>query len=304
MIDCSVIIPSYNANETLPHVISSIKKQISKYTIETIVIDDFSEPPIYLLDHSLPNLKTHRNSMNQGLSFTRNKGAEIANGKVLVFIDSDCEIKDNISLQMLIKPILEDDIDVTLGIVSAKSNDFWGEYQRETYKKRAKSDIKQQSTAFFAIKKSSFEKLGGYNVSFTQYGFEDQDFILRAIALNLKILLLQHAITFHLDNLLLNNICQKMFKSGKFSSNVMFQNHQQYYLETLYGKIDAKHTYLGKVLSKFPINVSRMAKLLDTYFLSSNRFFRLKSFLVKLLSAIAYAKGTSCETDFIMIKKQ
>ncbi len=87
----SVIIPSYNAEKFITEAIESVLNQTYK-NIEIIIINDgstdSSEEAInkYLgLDDRIKYYK----QVNQGVSATRNRGIELAQGEVLAFIDSD-----------------------------------------------------------------------------------------------------------------------------------------------------------------------------------------------------------------------
>ncbi|MHC5373445.1 glycosyltransferase family 2 protein [Enterococcus sp. LJL120] len=85
----SVIVPVYNAEKFIDQCVSSILNN-SFSDFELILIDDGST------DNSLKLLKKVHDSRiiilhheNHGVSYTRNRGIEVANGEYLVFIDSD-----------------------------------------------------------------------------------------------------------------------------------------------------------------------------------------------------------------------
>lgn len=91
MIGVSVIVPAYNAENTIKETIDSILNQsnINKYNIEVIVVDDGST------DHTLHICETFGDKLilirqdNKGVSFARNKAASIAKYEWLAFLDSD-----------------------------------------------------------------------------------------------------------------------------------------------------------------------------------------------------------------------
>lgn len=98
----SVVIPVYNTENYLKECLNSIMNQTLD-EIEIICINDGSK------DNSLELLleaasKDHRISVytqkNSGLSVTRNRGAELANGKYIYFMDSD-DILDKNALYKL-----------------------------------------------------------------------------------------------------------------------------------------------------------------------------------------------------------
>ena len=83
----SVIIPAYNAENTINKCIDSIICQ--SYTpIEIIVVNDGSTDSTLSVLQDYSNLKII-NKKNGGASSARNVGIEAANGKYIMFIDSD-----------------------------------------------------------------------------------------------------------------------------------------------------------------------------------------------------------------------
>ena len=87
----SVIIPVFNAAQTLPETLRSLEKQSFK-DFDVIIVNDGST------DNSLENLKietadwenvTLLNQQNHGLGMARNTAAKAATGEWLVFLDAD-----------------------------------------------------------------------------------------------------------------------------------------------------------------------------------------------------------------------
>ncbi len=91
MIDLSIIVPVYNAAETIEKTVASIQKQTFK-NLEIILINDGS------IDNSLEIIKrlvdrdkriTLINQKNSGVSSARNRGIAIARGRFIGFVDAD-----------------------------------------------------------------------------------------------------------------------------------------------------------------------------------------------------------------------
>lgn len=100
----SIIVPVYNVENYLYDTIESILSQT--YTdIEIILIDDNSK------DNSLKickeyekkdsRIKVVKNKKNEGVSYTRNRGIDIATGKYIVFIDSDDTVDKNYVFELI-----------------------------------------------------------------------------------------------------------------------------------------------------------------------------------------------------------
>lgn len=86
----SIIIPTYNEEEFLPHLLESIKKQ------------DFTDYEVIIADANSTD-RTREISENYGAKIVdgglpavgRNKGAEVAQGKLLLFLDADAILTPN-----------------------------------------------------------------------------------------------------------------------------------------------------------------------------------------------------------------
>ncbi len=85
----SVIIPTWNRPELLATAIGSVLDQdFSDW--ELIVVDDGSEPPVEEVVNRFPDTRIHYNyQQNQGLGATRQRGAEMASGILLCYLDDD-----------------------------------------------------------------------------------------------------------------------------------------------------------------------------------------------------------------------
>lgn len=87
----SIVMPAYNAGETIVRAIKSVKNQSYKNWV-LYVIDDCSTDNTYsqiagLLDDS--RIKYFRNDKNYGASITRNKGLDLSEEDIITFLDSD-----------------------------------------------------------------------------------------------------------------------------------------------------------------------------------------------------------------------
>lgn len=86
----SVVIPAYNAAETIQHAIASALAQ-SHRNIEIVVCDDFSMDPTADLVAGLtdPRVRLVRNSRNLGPGPSRDAAIAIAKGEWIAFLDAD-----------------------------------------------------------------------------------------------------------------------------------------------------------------------------------------------------------------------
>lgn len=85
----SVVIPTLNRSTMLTRAIESVCRQTYK-NIEIIVIDDNSETPVQLDNYEgRCSLTISRNQERLGGAASRNRGAELANGTYISFLDDD-----------------------------------------------------------------------------------------------------------------------------------------------------------------------------------------------------------------------
>lgn len=86
----SVIVPSYNAEDTIEKTVRSILEQ-SHQNLEVFVIDDASKDrtPIILDKFADSRLVVVKKSNNEGVSCARNSGLRMCNGDYIAFCDAD-----------------------------------------------------------------------------------------------------------------------------------------------------------------------------------------------------------------------
>lgn len=86
----SVVIPVFNRENTVTAAIDSVLKQTYD-NIEIIVVNDASTDNTekIIFDKYEDKILYLRNAENRGVSFSRNRGIENANGKYIAFLDSD-----------------------------------------------------------------------------------------------------------------------------------------------------------------------------------------------------------------------
>lgn len=92
----SVVIPMYNASETIGRVLDSVKKQTLECDYEVLVVNDGSKDNSkdvverYILDNPSFNIRLI-DKPNGGVSTARNVGLKASQGDLLAFLDSDDE---------------------------------------------------------------------------------------------------------------------------------------------------------------------------------------------------------------------
>ena len=95
--DFSLIIPVYNRPSEIDELLNSISKQKRDIEFEVIIVDDGSKRTS---ERVVKDYQTFLDikyiyKENTGPGDSRNKGAEIANGEYLLFLDSDCILSES-----------------------------------------------------------------------------------------------------------------------------------------------------------------------------------------------------------------
>lgn len=87
--DVSVVIPSYNSHSTIERCLNSIQQQ-EEAPGEIILADSSSDHTLSLVRELFPTVKVHHFPHRVFPGPARNRGAEMARGAIIAFIDSDC----------------------------------------------------------------------------------------------------------------------------------------------------------------------------------------------------------------------
>jgi len=171
----SIIIPTFNEEEYLPILLKSIMEQdFNDY--EIIVADANSK------DNTRKIAKDYDCKIVEGgmPGVGRNKGAEIANGEILLFLDSDLKLSENY-LQDLINELEEKEIDIGITQISPLSEKKRDKILHDlaNWFMIAVENIKPHGAGCYGIvaKKSLHDSHGGFDEDLS-FG-EDTDYIER-----------------------------------------------------------------------------------------------------------------------------
>jgi glycosyltransferase involved in cell wall biosynthesis len=192
-IKISVVIPTYNrVNELRVLIPSLLNQSLPKDKFEIIVVDDGStdstQEYIKVLQQNNGNLRYIKIN-NSGRSVARNKGAAEAHGNILAFIDSDCiadkewlseiykEFSANPNLLVARGPVLSDLPNLPPFIHSCIYDE-------------------NLATGVFAIKKSFFNEIGGFDIILSYYA-EDVEIWFKIKKLTSQILFSNKIKVFH-----------------------------------------------------------------------------------------------------------
>jgi len=179
----SVIVPAYNAAETILTLLKSLSNQDFK-DFEVIVVDDCSQDNTPHIVQSFP-YSLIRLSENHGPAYCRNVGAGVAKGEMLVFTDSDCHVAHT-WLENIHKNISQNDVAAIMGRLVLMPSTLLGDSISaigfpaggaigfdKIWKVEHNGFTDSLSSCNCAIRKDVFDKIGGFDTSFPYPGGED-----------------------------------------------------------------------------------------------------------------------------------
>ena len=83
----SIIIPVFNDQAGIDRILKKNSEMFATNNCEVIIIDDASNPPISIEKFNF--VKLIRNNYNIGVALSRNRGIELAQSDMIIFLDSD-----------------------------------------------------------------------------------------------------------------------------------------------------------------------------------------------------------------------
>ena len=221
----SVVVPFYNAEDTLELCLTALIKQNLKPE-EIIVVDNNSnDRSKIIVDEFINNSKDSKivylECKKKGPSAARNKGASIAKGDWLIFTDSDCvpspswisdykvHFHDETfgAVAGCIKPFLPTNpIQKTLSLFTLPEN------QQEIVHDNFTITEGLYPTANLAVKKKVFNRIGGFNENLNYS--EDREFCYKIYKAGFKIKALKNASVEHIHRKSLKGLIKQSFFFG------------------------------------------------------------------------------------------
>lgn len=196
MINISIIVPVYNVEKYLNRCVDSLLNQdIDKNQYEIILIDDGSPDRSGVMcdEYSQKYSNIHViHKTNGGLADARNAGLDVAQGKYIMFVDSDDYIKENI-LQQILGVVEQYNTEICtyeMECLYENGKSSFINQPFDTYKIYKAEDVLYTmniATVCAALYSSNF--INRYNLRFTKgITHEDVDFNNRAYSLVNRIL--------------------------------------------------------------------------------------------------------------------
>lgn len=191
----SVVVPAHQAAGTLARCLEGIHSGMLSPVDEVLVVDDGSSDGTAAAAAGFPcTIVTHPEP--RGAAAARNSGAARAAGSHLVFVDSDVVLPPGwrgTLAGLLTTTSPAQDIVVGFPAEQPPFADFFSAYKHlfihHTYRRQAPGPLGGIYGSFFALERSLFHRLGGFDQRFVGAAFEDLELGLRAQAAGAKIFL-------------------------------------------------------------------------------------------------------------------
>lgn len=224
-ITLSIIYVYYNTPSEIVKSVGSILKQPCKVSFEIIIVDNNSAKKIPRALFGKRKIKIIQSGYNLGFGGGCNTGARKANGKYLLFLNPDTEVYPGAIEEMLnvlskkgvgvvgprmisrekkILPTINSFISfpqvlVVYSFVNSlfKRNPISTKFWLYDTDRNRQQNVDVLSGACLMLKKSTFDKIGGFDERFFMY-FEEQDLCLRIKKIGLKVVYTPNATVVHL----------------------------------------------------------------------------------------------------------
>lgn len=295
----SVIVPVYRNATSALRLITALEAQAlpPDEALEVIAVDDGSgdDTADLIRRRDWPPLQVVSLPRNLGRVGARNSGAALASGSYLFFIDCDCEPLDVHFLQRHVTELARGSVACT-GPVVGVGEGFWCRYQKAASNRRHRLHMAGETfagtTQNLSVRAAEFHAIGGFAGGYREYGFEDRDLLIR-LARRGTIGWCEGAVVRHHDRLTLPGVLVKMQMAGGSSALQFSRDHPDAYKKLGYSAIDVRaHGWLRAVAwAAKPI--LHVAPIIDRMLGKPWVPYAVAATLVKLLSALAYLRGTA-----------
>jgi glycosyltransferase involved in cell wall biosynthesis len=167
----SVIVPTLNEGKYIGNLLASLKRQSHK-NFEVIIIDGGSSDETISLARRYNSKVLVKHGLKEFPS--RNEGAKIACGEILLFTGADVIFCEN-ALEMVVNEFEGNKLDGMCGFGKMYDAALWGKMEYYLYYSIVNSLVRftgvHGSTNFMALRKDEFEKVGGFESRIDGDGF-------------------------------------------------------------------------------------------------------------------------------------
>lgn len=303
----TAIIPVYRDAERALAAVASLRAQSlpEDITLEIVVVDDGSaDGSADKIRELAPAITVIDLISNHGRASARQAGIDAAAGEFVLFLDCDCLPVELNYVESHVRMLLSGCIAST-GAVVGVGGTFWDRYQRAASNRRKRlfhQGLRASgTTSNLMVRKSALMAIGGFDLGYRQYGFEDRDLLLRLSLLG-SIGWCEGATVRHMDSLSMASVASKMRIAARESAPLFAARHPEAYRALGYKSIDARmNPWLRVPASALAPIVHPLAVAFDAAERWAILPWPVAAVVARLLSAASYAAGTAESGDLTQV---
>ena len=320
----SLIIPAYNCAKTIQRCLDSIFKQ-TRLPHEIIVVDDCSTDNTccFISDPRVEIIKMPSRSYQ---SAARNAGAKKASGDILLFVDSDIELKPD-NIEQALSSLMGRGVAAVVGVYDefGASKGLIGRYKNMhmAFNQIASAElISWTNASFLMVRKDAFVMAGGFNENMKESICEDLNFGLKFTRCGQKIFLDKNVKIIHHKDITLSGFVRTEYKRSKSIAGIAMSNLFSGRVTQWPVRLSFKMLSLFTIVLYFCLAAVLLLKISQTFVLTpaliifvlslpfvffaaakSGIFFSLASFFILLLDVNICIIATLIESPGIFIKE-
>jgi len=226
----SIIVIAHNEAQTISTCLSAVM-QLDYPNYEVIVVDDCSTDATAARVQPY-NVTLLRTELASGPAAARNRGAEVAQGEYLLFLDGDVEVRPDLLRCMTAAFAAEPKgtvVQATYRPFSASTN-FSSRYMDYliAYKTRGIHNglVTIIKSFCFALPKSMFVAVGGFDAKITRATVEDNDLGLKLVLQGYAIMLRTDIQVTHLKQFSLKKLLRRSFYTNSDRMKFIFRHRE------------------------------------------------------------------------------
>ena len=218
----SVIIPAYNAAQSLIECLAAVRDQDVEAPYEIIVVDDCSDDQTAELA-TAPDVILIRHDRRLGAAAARNSGIKVAQGEILCFTDADCAPKQD-WLRQILKPFADETISGCKGTYATNQDELVARFVQIEYEDRYDLLEKQERINFIdtysaAYRRQVIQANDGFDERMRY--LEDQELSFRLAARGYEMVFQPQATVFHYHSDSLLSYFRKKFVIGYWKAQIV-----------------------------------------------------------------------------------
>lgn len=213
----SVIVPAYNAEETLGECLEALSAQsLNRQDYEVIVVDDGSLDQTAEVAQSW-NVRLIQQP-NAGPAVARNQGAREAHGDLLLFTDADCVPAPD-WMERMLAPFVDPEVVGAKGTYRTHQTHLVSRFVQLEYEGKYARMARRDTIDFIdtysaAYRRKVFLANGGFDTSFPTASVEDQEFSFRLARKGYRMVFLPEAVVYHQHDATLWEYVRRKFGIG------------------------------------------------------------------------------------------